>query len=153
MWHTSYIYPSNACNYLAITHVKYTKDKVSQDTRCMTLLKADRPHPRNYPPTPNDYRHTDNHLRLVMVVVVLCCTRQSRAHIIDRCAPEFDLDLWPWPVTLSRDLDPTVDLDPWPLTLTRDLDPELWLDLWPWPRPQPLTLTRDLDTDLDLKAM
>ncbi len=21
-------------------------------------LKADRPHPRNYPPTPNDYRHT-----------------------------------------------------------------------------------------------
>ena len=29
-------------------------------------LKADRPHPRNYPHTPTDYRHTDNHLRLVM---------------------------------------------------------------------------------------
>ncbi len=27
-------------------------------------LKADRPHPHNYPPTPTDYRHTDKHLRL-----------------------------------------------------------------------------------------
>ncbi len=42
-------------------------------------LKADQPHPRNYQPTPTDYQHTDNHLRLVMVVVALCCTRQSRA--------------------------------------------------------------------------
>ena len=31
-------------------------------------LKADRPHSRDYPQTPTDYRHTDNHLRLVMVV-------------------------------------------------------------------------------------
>ncbi len=45
-------------------------------------LKADWPHPRNYPPTPTDYRHTDNHLRLVMVVVALCCTRQSRVRVV-----------------------------------------------------------------------
>ena len=36
-------------------------------------LKADRPHPCDYPQTPTDYRCTDNHLRLVMVVA-LCCT-------------------------------------------------------------------------------
>ena len=42
------------------------------------LIKADRPHPRYYQQTPTDYRHTDNHLRLVMVLVVAhCCTRQS----------------------------------------------------------------------------
>ena len=27
------------------------------------LLKADRPHPCNYPHTPTDYRHTDEHLK------------------------------------------------------------------------------------------
>ncbi len=43
------------------------------------LLKADRPHWRDYQQTPTDYRHTDNHFRLVLVVVALCCTRQSRA--------------------------------------------------------------------------
>ena len=32
-------------------------------------LKADRPHPRDNPQMSTDYRHTDNHLRLVMVVV------------------------------------------------------------------------------------
>ncbi len=32
-------------------------------------LKADRPHLRTYPHTPNDYRHTDNHLGLVMMGV------------------------------------------------------------------------------------
>ena len=35
------------------------------------LLKADRPHPRNYPHTPTDYRHTDKHLRLVMAPIAL----------------------------------------------------------------------------------
>ncbi len=25
------------------------------------ILKADRPHPHNYPHTPTDYRHTDKH--------------------------------------------------------------------------------------------
>ena len=39
---------------------------------CLKLLKANRPHPRDYPQMPNDYRHTDNHLRLVMVVVAHC---------------------------------------------------------------------------------
>ncbi len=91
-------------------------------------LKADRLHLHDYPQTPNDYRHvhTDNNLRLVMMVVALCCTRQSRAPNIDRCAPE----IWPWPVTLI---------------LTFDLDPDLWhypkamwckktiFGLWPWP--------------------
>ena len=37
-------------------------------------LKADRPHPHNYLPTHTDYRHSDNHLRLIMVVVALFCT-------------------------------------------------------------------------------
>ena len=58
-------------------------------------IKADQPHPRNYPHTPTNYRHTDNYLRLVTVVVALCCTRQSRASNIDRCGPEFDFDLDP----------------------------------------------------------
>ncbi len=40
-------------------------------------LKANRPYPRNYPHTPTDYRHTDKHLRLVMGVLALCCTRQN----------------------------------------------------------------------------
>ena len=51
----------------------------NRSPKSMKKLKADRPHPRNYPQTPTDYKHTDNHLRLVMVVLVLYCTRQSRA--------------------------------------------------------------------------
>ncbi len=51
-------------------------------------LKANRLHPRNYPHTPTDYRQTDNHLRLLTVVVAPCCTRQSRAPNIDRCTAE-----------------------------------------------------------------
>ncbi len=35
-------------------------------------LKADRPHLGDDPQTTTDYRHTDNHLRFVMVVVALC---------------------------------------------------------------------------------
>ncbi len=54
-----------------------------------------------------DYRHTDKHLRLVMTLISLCCTRQSRAPNIDRCA----LEIWPRPLTLTNDLDPTFDLD------------------------------------------
>ncbi len=96
-------------------------------------LKADRPHPRDYPHTPTDYRHTDKHLRLVMTPIALCFTLQSRALNIDRWAPE----IWLWPLTFTRDLDP---------------------DLWPWPRPLTLTLKqgnseikkRFLAFDLDL---
>ncbi len=51
-------------------------------------LNADRPHPRNYPHTPTDYRHTDKHLRLLMPPIAPNCTRQSRAPNIDHCAPE-----------------------------------------------------------------
>ncbi len=60
-----------------------------------------------------EYRQTDKYLRLVMILIALCCTPQIRAPNIDFCAPE---------------------ISPWPLTLTHDLDP----DLWPWT--QPLTL-------------
>ena len=77
----------------------------------MIILKHDRPHPRNYPQTPPDHRHTEKHLSLV---IGACCTQQSRASSINRCAPE----IWHWPLTLTHDID---------------------LDLWPWP--QPLTLT------------
>ena len=48
------------------------------------LLKADRPHPRNYPHGPTDYRHIDKHLRLVMAPIAPNCTAPN----IDRCAPE-----------------------------------------------------------------
>ena len=68
-------------------------------------LKAGRPHPRYYPHTPPDYRHTDKHLRLVMTFIALCCTRQSWAPNIDCCVPE----IWPWhwprPLTLTLDFD------------------------------------------------
>ena len=40
-------------------------------------LKADRPHPRNHPHTPTDYRQPDKHLRLIMTLIALCCTRQT----------------------------------------------------------------------------
>ncbi len=43
------------------------------------LIKADRPHPRYYPHTPTNYRHTDKLPRLAMIPIALCCTRQSRA--------------------------------------------------------------------------
>ena len=33
-------------------------------------------------------RHTDKHLRLVMTLIALCCTRQSRGPNIDRCMPQ-----------------------------------------------------------------
>ncbi len=34
-----------------------------------TKLKDDRPHPRDYPNMPTNYRHTDKHLRLVMTLI------------------------------------------------------------------------------------
>ncbi len=33
------------------------------------ILKADRPHPRDYPQTTTDYRRTDNHFRLVRALM------------------------------------------------------------------------------------
>ncbi len=51
-------------------------------------LKADQQHLCDYPHLPTDYRHTDKHLKLVMALIALCCTRQSRATNIDRCMQE-----------------------------------------------------------------
>ncbi len=117
------MYVTNACQKSQTIKLIYMISK----------LKADRQHPRNYPHTPTDYRHTDEHLRLIMTPIALCCTRQSRAPNIDRCA----LASRPWPLTLTRDLDPNLWPCPWPLTLkqgnseakTRFLAFDL--DLWP----------------------
>ncbi len=110
-----------------------------QPPRTISQLKADRPHPRDYPHMPTDYRHTHKHFRLVMTLIALYCTRQSLAPNIDRCVPKIQ----PWPLTLTRDLDP--DLWPWPLTLKQgnsDIKTRFLvfdLDLWP------TTLTFELD--------
>ncbi len=60
------------------------------------------------------------------VIICLCCTRQSRAPSIDRCAQTFDLDidLWHWPLHLKQGKSDVktqflaFDLDLWPTTLT-----------------------------------
>ena len=60
---------------------------------------------------------THKHIRLVMNLNALCCTGQSRAHNIYHCVPE----IWPWPLTLIRDLDLTFlsfGFDLWPTSLT-----------------------------------
>ena len=44
------------------------KDNTNMVLSLYPKLKAARLHPRNYPHTPTDYRHTDNPLRLVMEV-------------------------------------------------------------------------------------
>ncbi len=41
----------------------------AQEVHFMVKLKADRPPPRIYPHMPTDYRHTDEHLRLVMTLL------------------------------------------------------------------------------------
>ena len=64
-------------------------------------LKANRPHPRDYPQTPTGYRHTDNHLGLVMVVVTRCCTRQSR----ERCRTDGRYQMHYLPASLSYAVD------------------------------------------------
>ncbi len=117
--------------FLKLAPCQWGSNPDSHPSKLIIILKADRLHPRNYPQMPTHYRHTDNHLRLVMVVVAHCCTRQSRVPNIDHCAPE----IWPWPLTF--------DLDQWP---------------WPWPWPRHLTLRqcnsdvkpRILAFDLDL---
>ncbi len=64
--------------------------------------------------TPPYYRCTEKHLRLVMTLIALCRTLQSRAPNIECCASK--IWPWPWPLTLT----PTW---PWPLTLN---------PTWPW---------------------
>ena len=81
-------------------------------------LKSDRPHPRDYPHSPTDYRHV---YRLVIGVCGLCCIRQSPDPNIDDCTPE--ILPWPWPMTLT----PTkirflaFDFDLWPTFFIRFL--------------------------------
>ncbi len=41
-------------------------------------LKADRPHPRDYPPMPPDYRHTDQTLGLVTTTLYSECEGNGR---------------------------------------------------------------------------
>ena len=64
----------NSCSQMPVSHANE--------------LKADRPHLRYYPHTPPDHRLTDKHIGLVITAIALCCTQQSRAPNIDRCAPE-----------------------------------------------------------------
>ena len=65
------------------------------ETGGMIKLKANRLHPCNYLHTPTDFRHTDKHLRLVMVLIALISTAIRQ---------KIDLDLWL--VTLTFNLDP-----------------------------------------------
>ncbi len=92
-------------------------------------LKADRPHPRNYPHMWPDYRHTDKHFRLIMTLIALCRTWQSRAPNRNMTLT-FDLDPrgWPRPLTLTLTFEKQgnmskhdilqFDLDLWPTTMT-----------------------------------
>ena len=45
--------------------VNHGTNPVPRHSSWTCKLKADRLHPRDYPHTPNNYRHTDKHLRLV----------------------------------------------------------------------------------------
>ncbi len=47
-------------------------------SKLLSRLKADRPHPRYYPHTPQDHRHTHKDFRLVMSLMALCCTWQTK---------------------------------------------------------------------------
>ncbi len=49
--------------------ILFPADMVRSFTDHSPKLKADRPHPRHYPHTPTNYRHTDKHLRLVMALI------------------------------------------------------------------------------------
>ncbi len=71
---------------------------------------------------------TDKHLLLVMTLIALCCTRQSQARNIDRCAPEVWFWPWPRPLTLEHGNSDAktrffnFGILPWPLTY----DPYQW---------------------------
>ncbi len=116
----------NKCNFAGIELKVHSVDQTYCQIPFAITVKANRLHPRNYPQTPTDYRHTDNDLRLVMVVIALCCTWQSRAPNIDRCVPY----IWPWPRSLT--LTPTFDLDL--KASNSDVDTQFlafYLDFWP----------------------
>ncbi len=67
-------FPLNSVEYnLGFSKIMTTFCHNCMKANYSTKLKADRPHPRNYPHTPTDYRHTNKHLRLVMTPIALNC--------------------------------------------------------------------------------
>ena len=66
------LYPIKSCRALELqsancTHAALQHPQIP-DLLDRLVVKADRPHPRDYPHTSTDYRHTDNHLRLVFPI-------------------------------------------------------------------------------------
>ncbi len=55
-------------------------------------LKADRLHPCNYPHMPTDYRHTDKHLRLVLLLLLVALHGKAEPLILTTAWQKFDLD-------------------------------------------------------------
>ena len=53
----------NACSQVA-TSPCTLENKIKD----YLILKADRPHLRDYPQMPTDYRHTDNHLSIISLL-------------------------------------------------------------------------------------
>ncbi len=92
--------------------------KMSKECWDQGQIKSGRPHLQDYLHMHTDYRLTDEHLRLVMVFVVLYC--KSRAPNINRCTSE----IWAWPLTLTLNLNQgnsdvktgsfCICLGPWP---------------------------------------
>ena len=71
---------NNVKSYVRKFHLSHVVSQgMKNDLKCEVCkshpnhveLKADRPHPHNYPHTPTDYRHTDNNLGLVMLLITL----------------------------------------------------------------------------------
>ncbi len=71
-------------------------------------LKADRPHSCNYPHTPNDYRHTDKHLRddtqiwVLFYLDIELCTASLRGGTDGRTeATKYIISLASWSINKS----------------------------------------------------
>ena len=94
-WRFSNIYHTRVDAHLCGCNIRSIKSRSTASTRLSAYAH---------------WLQTDKHLWLVIThtLIALCCTWQSRAPNIDRCAPE----IWPRLLTLTRDLDP--DLWPWP---------------------------------------
>ena len=68
--------------------------------KALVIIKADRPHPPDYPHKPPDYRYTDKVYGLIIVLLApdfgvfdLCCTRQAEPLISTATHHKFDLDI------------------------------------------------------------
>ncbi len=64
-----------------------------QTVLSFSKLKADRPHLRDYPHRPTDYRNTDKHLRLVMTPMLFAALCKAEPLISTAAHQKFDLDL------------------------------------------------------------